>query len=138
MKNLLIASLFTLMSLVAQPAAARTGVPLINPPPVSIASASGKAVTLEQVRGAILAGAVGKGWQPSDAGPGKITANILVRGKHRVVLDIAYSTSQFTITYRESVNLDYEMIDGKPMIHPNYNRWVQNLIQGIRVELVKL
>jgi len=138
MKTALLASLLVVAIGFVQPVAARTNVPLIHPAPIAVATASGKPVTPEQVRGAILGGAVSKGWQPSDAGPGKITANILVRNKHRVVLDIAYDTRQITITYRESTNLDYEMVDGKALIHPNYNRWIQNLIQGIRVELVKL
>jgi len=49
------------------------------------------------------------------------------------VVDIAYDTKAFSITYKDSSNLQYDA--AKSEIHKNYNGWVQNLENGIRAQL---
>ena len=39
------------------------------------------------------------------------------------MVDIVFDTSKYSITYKESSNLDYK----NHKIHRNYNRWVANL-----------
>jgi hypothetical protein len=50
------------------------------------------------------------------------------------VVDVNYSTRSYSITYKDSTELQY---DGKS-IHQNYNGWVQNLDKGIRAQLSAL
>ena len=99
--------------------------------------ASGK-VTPEQVKEAIATAARGRGWTPKEAGPGKLTATILVRGEYRVNVDIPYSADAFSVKYVSSENLGYEMTKKGPEIHRNYNKWVKTLVTDIQMKLSAL
>ena len=46
-------------------------------------------------------------------------------------VDINYNTKTYSITYKDSSDLDY---DGTK-IHKNYNGWIQNLDNAIKVQL---
>jgi hypothetical protein len=65
-----------------------------------------------------------------EAGPGKVTATLLIR-KHTAEIEIPYSPTSYSITYKSSVNLD----EGDGQIHKNYNGWIQNLNRGINAQL---
>ncbi|MEM6906717.1 MAG: hypothetical protein AAF568_12555 [Pseudomonadota bacterium] len=90
-------------------------------------------LTLEETRDAIIRGGARRGWTFEEEGPGRLTGNIAVRGKHFAVVDVEYDAEQFSIRHQNSSNLDYDP-DG-PFIHPNYNSWVRNLAQDIREEV---
>lgn len=89
----------------------------LNPPP----GATGK-----QVGDAIRRAGAGLGWNMKATGPGKIEATLRLR-THVAVVDIAYSTKSFSISYKDSENLGYDGTN----IHKNYNGWVQNLEKAI-------
>lgn len=108
-------------------------VPIHNVDQAVAPSASGKPLTQEQVRGAIMRAGSTLGWQVKDDGPGMLAASITLR-KHSAVLALPYSASNYSIKYRSSENLEEK--DGS--IHKNYNSWVQNLHRNIAVELAKL
>lgn len=80
-----------------------------------------------QVRAAIVSAAGKRHWMLVDGEPGKLVATLLVRGKHKAVVDISYSQQSFSVVYRDSENLNY---DGQ-QIHNAYNRWVKDLVFSI-------
>ena len=93
----------------------------------------GKSVTLEDVEGAIKRAGVGLGWAMKPVRPGLMEATLFLR-THMAKVEIPYSTSSYSITYKDSVDLDY---DGTK-IHSNYNGWIQNLDNAIRTQLMNL
>lgn len=78
--------------------------------------------TLESVKKAIIAGASKRKWRLKEVGPGHLEAQIYVR-KHEAKVDIVFTDSNYSITYKETVNLKYN--NGK--IHKNYNKWIRLL-----------
>ena len=104
--------------------------PILNVSNAPVTSASGKALTNDQVKSAIIRAGAALGWQMKEAGPGKVTATLLIR-KHTAEIEIPYSPTSYSITYKSSVNLD----EGDGQIHKNYNGWIQNLNRGINAQL---
>ena len=107
-----------------------TTVPIMNVADAVVASPTGKAVSSEQVRAAIVRAGVALGWQMKDEGPNLLVGTLQLR-THTAVVEIPYSTSNYSIKYRSSINL--EESGGK--IHKNYTGWVQNLTKGINAQL---
>lgn len=111
---------------------------LINPQPVTIVTSSGKTLSMEEIRKAMTIAGGSLQWVITPAGDGKATGTIDVRGKHRLIVDIAYSPKSFAVSYKDSSNLNYgKDLEGVTVIHPNANRWMNNLSDAIRVELLR-
>ena len=106
--------------------AACTSKPLVNVVNEPLASEQSMAT----VHDAIFAAGHAHGWHMKDAGDTSIVATLNLR-THRAVVDIDYSTTEFSITYVDSDDLNSK--GGN--IHRNYNRWVNNLRVGIHNEL---
>ena len=104
--------------------------PILNISDAPVTSASGKAMTNDQVKGAIIRAGAGLGWIMKEAGPGKLTATLAVR-KHTAEIEIPYSSKSYGVNYKNSTNL--EAADGQ--IHKNYNGWIQNLNKNINAQL---
>lgn len=85
----------------------------------------------EQVGNAIINGGITKGWVMKKEQPGVIRGQLNVR-KHQAVINIPYTTHDYSINYVSSINLDD---DGKGTIHRTYNRWILGLNQAIQTEL---
>jgi len=65
------------------------------------------------------------------------------------MVEIVYSADKYSVTYRDSINMNYHSeakYDSRlpnsganratgPVIHPAYNTWVQELKDAIRIEL---
>jgi hypothetical protein len=114
-------------------AAAVTGcstAPIMNVDKAAVTSASGKPLSQDQVRNAIVRAATSLGWQVKDEGPGLMVGTLQLR-THTAVIEIPYSTSTYGIKYRSSVDLN----ESGGMIHKNYNGWIQNLTRGINAQL---
>lgn len=94
------------------------------------AATSGRPLTQEQVRSAIIRAGAALGWQMKDEGPGMLVGTLHLRA-HTAVVSIPYTANSYSIKYRSSVNL--EESGGK--IHKNYNGWIQNLQKGIATQL---
>ncbi|MFP5419309.1 MAG: hypothetical protein ACLGHA_09150 [Gammaproteobacteria bacterium] len=92
-----------------------------------------KSVSMDDVQKAIVRAGVGLGWQMKPVAPGLIEGTLTLR-THMAKVDIKYDTKTYSITYKDSSNLDYS----GSSIHKNYNGWVQNLDNGIRAQLVNL
>ena len=86
--------------------------------------------TKDDVRKAIVRAGGGLGWQIRDNGADALIGTLILR-THTAIVDIPYSAKQYSITYKDSTNLNY---DGAS-IHSNYNGWVQNLHKAINTQL---
>lgn len=109
--------------------AACTSAPIQNIEGAPIVTASGKAPSMQQVQSAILNAGTALGWQIANEKPGRMTGRLNLR-THQAVVDIEHDVKQYSIKYRDSVDLGAK--DG--MIHKNYNGWVQNLDRTIRAQ----
>jgi hypothetical protein len=56
---------------------------------------------------------------------------------HTVVTDIRYSATEFSVSYKDSINMKYGPGAGAGVIHPFYNQWVQEFRHAIQLELAK-
>lgn len=92
-----------------------------------------KSVAKVEVAKAIQRGASRKGWRTKTVSAGLIEANINVRGKYFVSVNINYDSKGYKISYNKSSNLKYNKADNT--IHPSYNKWVKILAQNIDYEL---
>jgi len=119
--------------------AQRMPVPIIDHDNVPVAVAPGKMASPASVKEAIIAAARNKAWEVTEQSSGKLVATLHVRGKHTVVTEITYNAENFSLKYRDSTNMKYEAAgkDGKPAIHPFYNRWVIELKDAITKELAR-
>ena len=89
--------------------------------------------TAAQVGNAIISAGASIGWQMNKVSPELITATVMERG-HSVTVDIQYSAKEYTIKYRDSVNMRAE--GGK--IHSSYNRWVERLQRNIDAQILRM
>ena len=115
-----------------------TTVPLRDINHAVISGFGSRPLTLEDVHGALLGAAEIKGWSIEDVSPGHAIGRIVVRGKHRVTIDISYTTETISMTYIDSTNMDYEARDDGKYIHLHYNSWVSELLRTLRKELSQL
>ncbi len=92
--------------------------------------ASGEQPSIERVERAILTATRKRGWSPRVQRPGLIEARLSVRA-HWAAVEIAYSATDYSISYKDSANLGYK----KGSIHRNYNNWVAKLSRTIQGEL---
>jgi hypothetical protein len=85
------------------------------------------------MRNAIYRAGIPLGWQMKEVKPGHIIPTLNIRS-HMAQTDINYNPNTYSITYRDSSDLNY---DGDE-IHSNYNGWIQNLDNAIRTQLSML
>ena len=104
--------------------------PVYNVTNQSIGPAGGTAKSLQEVKTAIVEAGKARGWTVRDIAPGHLEAELRLRG-HAAVVDIKYSTTSYSITHKNSTNLNYDGTN----IHPNYNSWIQNLQRDIENRL---
>ncbi|WP_318470216.1 hypothetical protein [Photobacterium leiognathi] len=108
-----------------------TSKPVMNLNNVYVPTAvTGQQHTVEDVQKAILTAAEQRGWSARVIKPGLILANISVR-THSATIEIPYSSTSYSIDYKDSQNLDYDGTD----IHRNYNNWVVRLSRSIQQQL---
>lgn len=84
-----------------------------------------------QVRDRIVAGSQSLGWSVTSEEPGRLELSYDKQGKHQVTVAVHYDPTGYKIDYVRSFNLNYVEQDGVRKIHPNYNRWILNLIKHI-------
>lgn len=135
---------------------ARPTVPVINHLDVPVMTSSGNPVTADQVRDTIAKAAEKKGWAVMRSPNSELlSAKLVVRNKHTIIVSISYSAERFSIKYQDSINMNYSLSDGPqntgsymqytetasgtpagtPLIHPFYNNWVNDLLKSISEEL---
>ena len=97
-----------------------------------IATSTGKELTLDQVGKAIMDAGIGLRWIMVVTKPGQIVATQNARS-HTAIVDIAYDTKTYSMTYKDSVNLNYNA--EKQTIHEAYSGWIRNLDNAIKGRL---
>jgi hypothetical protein len=127
--------LFALALGVSGAAAARHPESVVNYADIAMTPGSGTPQSVEQARQAIRRAAESRQWEPVDTADGRIIARKSWHGKHTISVVIAYTTTQYSVNYQDSINMNYGMLNGQPSIHPYYNRFVRELIEAIRREL---
>ena len=119
-------ALFTLLTL----SACSTSVPIrnfdANPVPQM---ASGKH-DRERSKTNILKECMKLGWTCRSNAEGQILGKLDIR-KHQLRVDITFNEQEYSIDYKDSINLDY---NGKK-IHRQYINWVTNLMRNIDAKL---
>jgi len=110
---------------------------LVNLENNPIQTSDGNALSLDSIAQRIRdAGAAQKyPWVASGTEPGKLQLATVVRGKHTVAVDVTFEVKAYSIRYASSINMNYKTQDGRELIHPFYNQWVQQLKQGIDMAL---
>lgn len=89
------------------------------------------ASTQVQLRDRIVAAGKSLGWVVSKEDDGRLELRYDKQGKHQVTISVQYDTTGYQISYLNSVNLDFVEANGVRKIHPNYNRWIRNLVLRI-------
>jgi hypothetical protein len=120
-------ALLTFLMLIALSACAK---PIYNVNNDQVLTPAG--MTLEEAGFLIQAAGTERGWAMGIVAPGHIIGTLLIRS-HSARVDIYYTTSSFSIAYKDSANLKYNPITNT--IHHNYNTWVRNLERAIMVKL---
>ncbi len=117
---------------VAPAAQARTSA-LMDPGKIALTPPSGQTTSAAKVRNALVLAGLARGWTLADDQPGRLKLSFNKGDKHRVTIKVSYDDRSFEIRYVDSYNLNYALKDGQAQIHPNYNRWVNNLAQDTRM-----
>jgi hypothetical protein len=89
-----------------------------------VQTASGKDLTMDEVRKEIVAAGVAAGWQMVATKPGEIVGTLNIRS-HQAVVSIPYTAKSYSILYKDSKNLKYD--EAAQTIHENYAGWIQRL-----------
>lgn len=89
--------------------------------------------TLTDIQRAIIRAGAQRGWQMTPVEPGHIVATYS-RREFTAVIDIRFTTQTYSITYKDSTNLDYDGTN----IHPSYNSWIQYLQRDIQNQVAAL
>ncbi len=108
--------------------------PVFNVENANIHTTSSKEPTLEEVTRAIVSAAANSNppWNMQVVKPGHIVATLHNR-QHMAQVDINYTTKGYSITRKDSAELQYDPEKGT--IHPSYNKWIQRLDSNIRIQL---
>lgn len=123
---------FSALLLIGLAACART-MPVYNVGSMPVETGSGAQLSADQVRDAIIEAAHTKGWFVQPESDNRLIATVHVR-THMAEVEIAYSPTEYSISYKDSDNLLYNGSD----IHRNYNKWVQLLEVRINEKLRQL
>jgi hypothetical protein len=123
--------MFVLLAGTATSAVAARDAPLIDHENIAVTSATSAA----NVKKAVVTAGGKRGWKPVKDTPTNVRLEYNARGKHLVVIDVGYNAKVYSIKYVASENMNYQEKDGKRYIHPKYNKWVDELIKGISLEL---
>lgn len=124
---------FLLVAMLAVSAAQARQAPLVERERIELRKLDGSVATVAQVRAAIIAAARPLGWTVGSDEPGALRLSYNKQNKHFVTIRADYDAGGYQLRYVESTNLNYEVIDGVPQIHPNYNRWINNLVSRIQI-----
>ena len=96
-----------------------------------VLSTSPTPLDARQLRERIIRGGQTLEWAVTREAPGLLELTYEKNGKHQVTVAVRYDATGYDVSYVRSYNLNYQEVNGVRKIHPNYNRWVINLIKAI-------
>ena len=105
--------------------------PILNVNNAPIEGAGSK--TMNNVKRAIILAGSRIGWQMQTVSDGHVVAT-LFRAGHMAKVNINYTSESYSITYKDSSNLEY---NGETILG-TYNRWVEELHKAIRKNLARM
>jgi len=112
--------------------------PVLN---VKEAAITSNTNSVSEIKFAIIQAGSRLGWRMQYVGSGHIVGVLHLR-KHMAKIDIKYDKKTYSITYNDSNNFFYnpggDDFHSGPIIHNNYNGWIQRLDRGIKTELMNL
>jgi hypothetical protein len=97
-----------------------------------VQTATGKALTPEQVQKAIMDAGIKQTWIMTVVKPGEILGEFNVQS-HQIHVTIPYTSTHYSILYKDSSNLRYD--PEKRTIHVNYQKWIERLDNEIKARL---
>jgi hypothetical protein len=100
---------------------------------VSDAGIPAQNATIDDIGRAIITAGGSLGWVMKKEKPGHIVGTLNLR-THTAIVDIRYDTSKYSITYKDSTNLQYDGTN----IHSNYNGWIKNLSTAINNQIANI
>lgn len=92
-------------------------------------------LSMEDVERAIMLGGLEQGWVIRRVSPGHLVGTITVAGKHEALVDIHHDNATYSVTYKDSTNLDYKPPN---LVHKNYNFWVSKLVRSINSSIQRI
>lgn len=104
---------------------------LLDPPPLAIP----QGVTTVDVEKSIITCGLKRSWTVESKKPGAIVLQYAAR-EFWVKVTVKYDAKFVNISYLDSANLEYSGFNGQAVIHPNYNRWVNNLAHDLEGDMV--
>ncbi len=110
---------------------------------VAVRTGSGKPATAAQVCAAVTAGVDAAraenryAWAREPAANG-LLGTLMVRSKHTIRVDIQCAADKYSVTYKDSSNMNFKEKKKEKVIHPYYNVWVKDLVGAIDAELARL
>jgi len=124
--KVIITSLF--LSMMSPTVYARTD-KLVEPAPVTLNCN----LSENQMQSGIRNGGAVRGWSVANQAPGNTQLNY-IKGdnKHSLTVNVSYTPNTFSITYKDSNNLDYVVKNGVRRIHPKPITWMSNLSEDIQ------
>lgn len=102
----------------------------INNSPISIDK--NNKITKEDIEKSIVKAGASLGWVMKKIKDGEMQGTMNLR-THTAIISIKYNQETYSITYINSMNLEYKPESNT--IHGKYNIWVQNLDRAIQVQL---
>jgi len=107
--------------------------------PVQVSYAAGAAPSAEKLREVVAVVAPSREWRVLSQSERRMQLERAVRNKHMLRVELVSDDRGFRLHYLTSVNLmyrDFERAGERlPVIHHNYNTWVQELAGGIAKSL---
>ena len=104
---------------------------LVEPAPVTISCN----LSDEKMKEGIMRGGAMRGWMVVKQIPGNTELKYIKgQNKHIITVNVSYTKNTFAVTYKDSVNLEYQVAeDGTRRLHPRPVGWMSNLSGDIRV-----
>jgi len=107
--------------------------------PVQLSYPQGAAPSADKLRQVVSVVAPSREWQVMSQAEGRMELERNVRNKHMLRVELISDDRGFRLRYRASANLMYREVehggDKLPVIHHNYNTWVQELAAAISAGL---
>ncbi|MDR0529071.1 MAG: hypothetical protein LBG69_05630 [Zoogloeaceae bacterium] len=96
-------------------------------------------MSAEELKQTISRAAKEKNWIVTPTANNALNASLSWRnGKHTIAVEIVCAENRYSITYQNSINMNYSDWKDEPKIHPYYNRYVKELMAAIRAALLHL
>lgn len=160
MKYLIALTLTLSLLLCGSAYAQRSPEGIVNYENIYIKTSSGRKLSDAEFKDAVVRAGKAYDWRFDSAPDGRLIGSLTVNEKHTISVSIGRTSENFSITYKDSINMNYgsqpKSVDNPWMesakasarktpldpnaklIHPSYNVWVKTLFRAINQEFAKI